>query len=208
MSITNEQQEILSLVSKFGCLDIEQLKILLEPYEEKTVNMLVQTLIKNHMISIVNQRDKRYIVPFGNEKSLKHSVISCVWVMMELSTSIDEMKESMKAEAPALFYFTSNRKESFEIMYVDSNNLFKLNAVQEKYKLRNRHKSKAFAENYTVLVVGNKDNNEQENMALIRQIHGYELEFPFVLALVSGTTNGKPVIRTFKSVPKNVPNES
>lgn len=206
MSITNEQQDILSLVSKFGCLDIEQLKILMEPQDEKTVNMLVNNLIKNHVLSIVNRKDKTYIVPFGNEKSYNHSVISCVWVMMSLTTSKDEIKESMKAEAPALFYFTSERKKSFEIMYVDSNNLFKLNTVQEKYRIRSKHKSKIISEYYTILVICNQDNADQENAALIRQIKECEFEFPFILAIVSNATHGKPTIKTLRSVPKNVQN--
>lgn len=208
MSTTKEQQEILNLVSKFGCLDIEQIKVLMEPYEEKTVNLLVNTLIKNHILSVVERNDKTYIVPFGNEKAFDYSQIACVWVMMEMSTSKDEIKEAMKAEAPAAFYFTSNRRESFEIMYVNSDNLFKLNIIQERYKMRSKQKSRALVDNYTILVVGNKENNDKENMEIINTIYNYELEFPFILALLSNTGQGKPTIKKYKGIPKNVQNKN
>lgn len=215
MSVTKEQQEILSLVSQFGCLDIEQLKILMEPYEKKTVNMLVNALIKKHMLSEVtiknsqseDQRGITYLVPFGNEKSFKHSIISCVWVMLDVTASKEEIKESIRAEAPAMFYFTSGRKESFEIMYVDSNNLFKLNTIQERYKMRNKHKSKVISENYIILVVGSQESNDQENMDLIKTIYNYDLEMPFILAMVSHSGYGRPVVKKFKSTPKNVQNQ-
>ena len=37
VQLTREEHDILSYVSKFGCLDIEQLKVLMQPLESKYV---------------------------------------------------------------------------------------------------------------------------------------------------------------------------
>lgn len=202
MYLTNEQKEILNLVSKFGGLDIEQLKILMEPYEEKTITLLVNSLVKNHMLSIIDKNKHHYIVTFGNEKMLKLSTIACVWVMIEMTSSKDEFHESMNADPPAQFYFTSNRKEAYEILHIDSNNLYQLNAIQERYRARTKKKNKIFADNYIVLVV-----NDENNKELIRKISDYNLEFPFILALVFDSDAGKPRIKCLKSTPKKVQEE-
>lgn len=195
-NINDEQKEILSLVSKFGCLDIEQVKILMEPSTEKEIVMLINGLIKDRMLSIVNQK---YLIPFGDKNSFNISTISCLWVMMKISSK-EEIKESIKAEPPSQIFFTSKRKESYELMYVDESNLYKLNALQEKYDRRNSMNSKLFENTFNVLVI------DHERSLLIPKIKEYNLQFPFLLALVPQTSAGKPSIKFLKSQPKKVQN--
>lgn len=192
MQLTNEQKEILSMVSKFGCLDIEQIKILMQPCNEKTVIMMINIMIKNHMLCLISER---YVAIYGSQNALQLSTIACVWVMMEMSSS-DEIKESMKAEPPSQIYFTANRKDSFEMIYIDSNNLFKLNTMQEKYKNQYLQKASLHAKHCIVLVI-----NDENNKEMLMKIKEYHLNFPFILALVPVSVHGKPSIRFLKSTP-------
>lgn len=195
-NINDEQKEILSLVSKFGCLNIEQVKVLMEPNSEKDIVMLINGLVKDRMLSIVNQK---YLIPFGDKDAFNISTISCLWVMMKISSK-EEIKESMKAEPPSQIFFTSKRTESYELMYIDESNLYKLKALQEKYDRRNSMNSKLFENTYNVLVI------DHESSFLIPKLKEYNLQFPFLLALVSQTSTGKPSIKFLKSQPKKVQN--
>ncbi len=189
MQLVNEQQEILSLVSKFGCLDIEQIKILMEPFSEKMVIMLVNNMIKNHMLSLTNQR---YVTIFGNQNSLQLSTIACIWAMMEMSSKAD-IKESMRAEPPAQIYFTANHKDAFEVMYVDTANIFKLNTLQERFKVRSLSKSSSLTNNCILLVISDENSRD-----LLVKIKDYDFIFPFGIAIVSTSSLGKPPIRFLK----------
>lgn len=188
--LTKEQQKILNMISKFGCLHIEQAYQLLNPIQPHISTMLINMLVKNEYIELVHDK---YLVS-RNAKEVNHDTIACIWTMMKLVKSNEEIFEAMKAVAPATIYFTRDNKESFEIIPLNETNLISIRNMQDKILAKNKQ-FEDIADNWYVFVIDNKE--------IIGKIKKCELQFSFIVALHEGQNQaGIPSIRFMKSTPK------
>lgn len=189
-NITREEHEILSYVSKFGCLDIEQLKILMQPLESRHVVTLVNCLIKKKVLSVIASR---YLVTINSKVS--RPVISCIWAMLELDSSKNDFSESMRAVFPADIFFTIRRKDSFDVMFINEGNLNKIALLQERYLEKECSKKRSLIHTVPVFVV-----DDASNKQLILKIKESGFSFPFILAIIAYGDAERPSIKLAKSV--------
>lgn len=190
--VTKEEHEVISYVCKFGCLDIEQLKILMQPLESRNVVTLVNCMIKKHMILFLGSR---YLVPINCK--ISRPIVSCVWAMLQLTSSKEDFLESMRAVAPADIYFTVNRTDSFDVMYLDEGNLNKLGILQQRYIGKESSKKNDLIKTIPIFVV-----DDVSNKSLLQRIKDSGFSFPFILAIVAYGGSDRPTVRLAKSIPE------
>ncbi len=191
VQLTRDEREIISYVSKFGCLDIEQLKVLMQPMESRNVVILVNCLIKKHVLSFLASR---YLVMMNCKISMP--IISCIWAILELDSSRDDFSEAMRAIFPADIFFTVGRKDSFDVMYVDEGSLNKISLLQERYLEKEHSKKSSLIQSVPMFVMDDVSNKD-----LIMRIKDSGFSFPFILAIVAYGDSARPTIRLAKSVP-------
>lgn len=191
-NLTREEHEIISYVSKFGCLDIEQLKILMQPLESKYVVTLANCMIKKHLMTFLGSR---YLVPINCK--ISRPIISCIWAMLQLTSSKDDFIESMRAVAPADIYFTVNRTDSFDVMYIDEGGLNKLGVLQQRYIGKESAKNSDLIKTIPIFVV-----DDVSNKSLLQRIKDSGFSFPFILAIIAYGESDRPTVRLAKSIPK------
>ncbi len=192
VQLTREEHDILSYVSKFGCLDIEQLKVLMQPLESKYVITLVNCLIKKRVLSVISSR---YLVTINSKMS--RPTISCIWAMLELDSSKSDFSESMRAVFPADIFFTAGRKDSFDVMYLDEGCLNKIALLQERYLKKESSKKSSLIQTIPVFVMDDASNKE-----LIVRIKESGFSFPFILAIIAYGEADRPSVKLAKSVPQ------
>ena len=189
--LTNEQQKILNIISKYGCLHMEQVYQLLNPTPPHIISVLINMLIKNEYVTLIQDK---YLVVKNSSKGVNHDIIACIWTMMKLAKNNEEVFESMKAVSPATIYFTRDNKESFEIIPLNETNLITIRNMQDKILAKNKQ-FEEIADNWYVFVIDNKE--------IVGKIKKCELQFPFIVALHEGQDQiGVPSIRLMKSTPK------
>ncbi|MEE1256236.1 MAG: DUF5697 family protein [Lachnospiraceae bacterium] len=189
--LTNEQQKILNIISKYGCLHIEQAYQLLNPTPPHITSILINMLVKNEYIKLMQDK---YLVAKNSSKGVNHDTIACIWTMIKLAKSNEEIFESMKAVAPATIYFVRDNKESFEIIPLNETNLIAIRNMQDMILEKNKQ-FEEIADNWYVFVIDNKE--------IVGKIKKCELRFPFIVALHEGKDQeGIPSIRFMKSIPK------
>lgn len=192
--LTNEQQKILNMVSKYGCLHIEQAYILLNPIQTHIASILLNMLVKNDYMDLLQGQ---YLVMKNSPKGYNPDTIACIWTMMELAQNNEEIFESLKATPPATIFFTRNNRESFEIVSLNESNLINIRTMQDKIIARNKQ-FEDITNSWYVFVIDNKE--------IIAKIKKCNLKFPFIVALHgksdSNSANSKPAIKFMKSIPK------
>ncbi len=135
MSITalsKEHKEILSLVANFKCVDIYQLYELynfIQPKTEEKVNMIVSILESKKYLQILNGR---YLVPIEKHASIDNEAVSCIWTMLKLRSSKDDVARAYEAADPAFAFMTVANTDSYELVYIKAEETVKLRSVMEK----------------------------------------------------------------------------
>lgn len=196
IKLSHEQQNILNLVSRFGCLDIEQAYYLLKSNPINISAILINMLIKNDYLELINEH---ILVGKGSKKMYDRDIINCIWVMLKIAKNESEIYDSMSAQAPAKIYFTINGKDSFELIPVNQSKLINIRTAQDKYIAKNEQ-FKGIANNWIVFVTDDLD--------VITKIKACNLQFPFLVACVGeiDEKTGIPNISLKKSIPKNKEN--
>ena len=148
-------------------------------------------LVKNDYVKLMQDK---YLVAKSSSKGVNHDMIACIWTMMKLAKSNEEIFDAMKAVAPATIYFTRDNKESFEIVPLNETTLINIRNMQDKILAKNKQ-FEEIANNWYVFVIDNKE--------IVGKIKKCELQFPFIVALHEGQNDaGIPNIRFMKSAPK------
>ena len=81
-NLNENQTAIISIISKFGCMSLQQVYDLLPSYSHKALQTFVTQLVKGHYIDIV---DESYLVPYGKKANYSHKTIDSLWVIMRLA---------------------------------------------------------------------------------------------------------------------------
>ena len=192
MKLSNEQQRLVDIISHFGCLDVNQAYILLEPSDKKMSTILINMLVKNNIIDIVYGN---YLVIHGSDKNkyVDKNMINCIWAMMDLVKKPSEIDEAMLAVKPAKIYVTINNKDSYELVPLSDSNSTIIKCMQERYSAS----VKQFPDLNTWCTF------VTDNIEIVRKIKSYNLEIPFVVIyLGENDENGKPLIKKLKNRPK------
>ena len=127
--ISTEQNEVLRIVEKYGCLDISQVYILYDPLDRKSIDFMINMLISYKMLSVI---DGHVLVPYG-ATSFESGALSCIWAMMKVSVNTrKELNESFPASEPTFSYMIVDNKDSYIFSYVTKAETVKIRAIQEK----------------------------------------------------------------------------
>lgn len=190
--LSAEQKQIMEFLSKFGCVDMEQLYIIMRPLNSELVTILINMLIKSNHIEIVSGH---YLVLKGQSGAYCKETILCIWTMMELSRDREDYFNALAASSPAKIYFTSKGTNAYELIPINETKLINVRAVQDKIMERN-HQFETILDSWIVFVCDNRE--------IIYKIKECKLQFPFIVSYVqpSEIPEGKPMIRLLKSTPK------
>jgi hypothetical protein len=127
-SLSNEQKDILHLLTEFKCVDIYQLYDLFAPLPNDTIKMIIGILESKKYIDVKNDR---FIMSYG-QGSIDVEAMSCLWVMLKLRSERKDVTSAYSAHDPAFAYMTVGNKDSYELMYVTSGDSVKLRSCQER----------------------------------------------------------------------------
>lgn len=142
VNLSKEQDEILKFLERYGCVDITQLYIILQPYTKDAIDRMIDMLVKVRKITII---DGHVVAPYG-EKSIDLGAISCIWAMLKVCNNGDEILNSFNAAEPAFAFMTVENKDSYIFVNVKSDETYKIRAIQEK--VAKSFKSKHFKDTY------------------------------------------------------------
>lgn len=190
-NFTPEQQQIMDFVSKFGCVDINQLNIIMKPVDSDMVAILVNMLIKANRLELINEK---IIVIRGEKQKYSRDIINCIWAMIRL-TNAEGYHSALAGIAPAKIYFTRNGKMAFEAVPVNESSLISIRAVQDKVLAKSKQ-FKGIFDSYIVFVCENKD--------IMKKIKECNLKFQFIVVYIEERDNGsgQPTMKVLKSEPK------
>lgn len=190
-NLTPEQQKIMDFVSRFGCVDIEQLNIIMKPLDSDLVTILVNMLIKANRLELINEH---YIVVRGEKHKYNRDIINCIWVMIRLAKAEDYFT-ALNGNAPAKMYFTSGGNVAYEVVPINESTLISIRAMQDRMLAKNKQ-FKGVLDSYVVFVCENKE--------IITKIKECQLKFPFIVAYIERNENGigMPKMKLLKSIPK------
>ncbi len=149
-NLSDKQEEILSLLEKYNCLDISQVYAMYEPLDRTSVDKMVNMLIGQKYITIL---DGHILALAGNDK-IDVSTLSCIWTMIQVSNERAEIIKSFPAAEPAFSYMVVNNKDSYLFVNATANDTVKIRAVQER--IAKEKKQKNF--NTTYIFVTTDDN--------------------------------------------------
>ena len=191
--LSAEQKRIMEFLSKFGCVDIEQLYIIMRPLNSELVTILINMLVKSNHVEIVAGH---YLVLKGQPADYCKDTILCIWSMMELSREREDYLNALAASSPAKIYFTSKGSNAYELIPINEAKLINVRAVQDKIMERNQQFN-SILDSWIVFVCDNRE--------IIYKIKECRLQFPFIVAYVqpSEQPEGRPRIRLLKSIPKS-----
>lgn len=185
--LVKEQEQILKIVSKYGCISIDQLEQILSTCPKKMTEMMVTQLAKRQYLEIVNGM---YIVCYGHKDSFNKNTIDAIWTMLKLTRHPEDLCYVMQASNPVNYIFTAENKEMFEILTLNPTNVHFLSLLESKYQDR-QAKSKHPLNSWYVFIVRN-----QETVKLIKE---YDVSFPFIVAQLEDEVHTvRPNIRLLK----------
>lgn len=141
-NLSEEQNEILKLVDKYGSLDISQVYALYAPLDRNNIDSMIKMLNSYKYIDII---DGHILVPAGNT-SMNLGALSCLWTMLKVSNSKKDVVKSFAASEPAFSYMTVDNKDSYIFVNAASTETVKIRAIQEK--IEKEKKNKHFSATY------------------------------------------------------------
>lgn len=190
--LSKEQSMLMDIVSRFGCVSLDQAYILMKPADKRITIQLINMLIKNNYISLVQNK---YLTIKGSEDKLNRDVINCIWAMMALSKYDKKVViDSMRAVKPAVLFFSMNDKETFEVIPLNNSKLINIKATQDMYEAK-MSKFSDIVQNWYVFVI--------EDPQMLMKLKQYQLPFKFIVALIGEVKeNGYPDVKFKKSVPQ------
>lgn len=178
-NLNENQTAIISIISKFGCMSLQQVYDLLPSYSHKALQTFVTQLVKGHYIDIV---DESYLVPYGKKSNYSHKTIDSLWVIMRLAhNNINEIREVLRAASPCDFIFTSNNTTTYKILTGSVpkisllHDLMEQNSKKKKQKTATKNILYNF-ESFYVIIVTSKD--------IMQALKEYDFSAPVLIAYV------------------------
>lgn len=202
MSFNKEQTTIMSLVSKFGCVSMQQLYDLLPEHSHRGIQMLVTQLVKGRHLEVVNDM---YLVMSGFKDRYKKKTIDMLWAIIRLTKgNLEEIQEVLNASAPADFIVTVDNKTTYKLMTVTESKLpVFAELLEDRHnasKKKNKGKEPKYKfESYYVLVVTSKD--------VMRSLKEYDFPVPIMVVYMEYLNPYKPQIKCLKKMPNNTEND-
>ena len=141
--LSAEQEAIMKILSNYGCMDMSQLYALYDQIDPSDIDMFARWLIKMKRVDL---QDGRFLVLHESKGVFSQNALSCIWTMIKLSNSRDDVIGSFKASDPAFAYMTVDKKDSYFLVPVTAVDSVKIRAVQER--VLKEHKSKHFRATY------------------------------------------------------------
>ena len=190
ITLNEQQKQILSFISKYGCADVYQIYQIMAPYKQDLTQLLIDAMLKANYIDLVHGH---YLVIKDHPESYNIDTINCIWAMIKFAHSREDIIESMIGVSPAKVFLTVDNKYSFEIIPVSEAKIANIRKIQEKM-LAKFDKSKNLTYSYIVFVVASKD--------IIKTIRNCEFSFPYVVAFIESYDEyGQPIIKLIKNNP-------
>lgn len=141
--LSAEQEAILKLLSNYGCVDMSQLYAMYDQIDPNDVDMFVRWLIKMKRVDL---QDGRFLTLHESKGAFSQNALSCIWTMIKLSNSRNDVIGSFKASDPAFAYMTVDNKDAYVLVPVTAVDSIKIRAIQEK--VAKEHKSRHFRATY------------------------------------------------------------
>lgn len=189
--LSKEAQILVDSIYNFGCLSINQAKIILEGVTKPSA--VVKFLCLNQYVKFI---DDTYIVAFKHPEP-DREIIDCLWVAFDQFTEdgefdIDAFSQCFKGEKPCNLCGIKNNL-ILNFIYTTENNLTNISFLQERFYSRTKAKPGKEDKKGIVHILVSRDVN------ILGKLEALNLSFPFVVAILSGPSKEQPQIEYYEA---------
>lgn len=202
MVISNKEQEIiLSLTSRYGCVSMQQVYDLMPQHSHMDLQRLTTQLINNGFLDVVGDN---ILVLHGYKDRYKKKTIDMLWSIIRLSKgNIEEIMEVMVGIPPVDYMLTVNHKNSYKMIMATESSISYLSeqitkSHEKAQKRASEHKHIYEFSSCYVLVATSK-----EVVSVIKEYDFPETIYVLYLEYINAQ---KPSIKLLKKSPEPAPN--
>lgn len=200
-NLNNDQQIIMNIVSKYGCMSMQQVYDLFPNRSHRELQIMVTQMLKGKYLERI---ENMYLINYAGKDKFKTKTIDYLWAIIRLTHgNLEEIQDTLRAVSPYEYMLTVKNIRTYKLLMPTVGKLGIVNEVlsQAVEKAKKAPKKKYELESFTVFVCTSK-----EVLAAIK-----EYDFPTQVNIVYldyETTPLKPTITCWQKKASTAKNAS
>lgn len=156
-TLNNNQQLIMNIVSKYGCMSMQQVYDLFPSYSHRELQIMVTQMIKGKYLDRI---EDMYLINYAGKDKFKKKTIDYLWAIIRLTHgNLEEIQDTLRAASPYEYMLTVRNTRTYKLLMPTVGKLGIINEIlsQSVENAKKAPKKKYEFETFTVFVCTSKE---------------------------------------------------